>query len=522
MGDRVILAIDQGTTGTTVLAIDRDGQVRGRGYREIAQHFPQPGWVEHDAAEIWQGTLEVIGAALSSGGLTGSDVAAIGITNQRETVVIWDRATGAPIARAIVWQCRRTAPDCDRLRAGGHEALFRERTGLVLDAYFSGTKAAWLLDHVPGARERAERGELALGTIDTWLIWNLTGGRAHVTDPSNASRTLLFDLHRLQWDAELCRIVGVPSAILPRIKNNAGEFGRTVAQGPLPAGIPIAGAAGDQQAALFGQACFGRGEAKNTYGTGCFLLVNTGDRPVSSRHGLLSTVAWRLGNEVTYALEGSVFVAGAAIQWLRDQLGIITCAEESEALARSVPDNGGVYLVPAFVGLGAPYWDPYARGTLVGLTRGSSKAHVVRAALEAIAYQTSDLASGMADDLAVGFAGESNVGQGLLAGLSSLKTDGGAAANDFLMQFQADVLGMPLVRGTLVESTARGAAWLAGLGSGFWDGLDALPADRSSVTFTPTLGEAERQRLLASWARAVERSRNWAAPDVARTTSVVG
>ena len=521
MGDKVILAIDQGTTGTTVLAIGRDGLVRGRAYREIAQHFPQPGWVEHDAAEIWQGTLEVIGLALSAGGLDGPDVVAIGITNQRETVVIWDRATGVPISRAIVWQCRRTAGECDRLRAAGHEALFRKRTGLVLDAYFSGTKAAWLLDHVPGARERAERGELALGTIDTWLIWNVTGGQSHVTDPSNASRTLLFDIHRLQWDAELCRILDVPMAILPQVGSNAGEFGRTAARGPLPAGIPIAGAAGDQQAALFGQACFGRGEAKNTYGTGCFLLVNTGDRPVASRHGLLSTVAWRLANETTYALEGSVFIAGAAVQWLRDQLGIITRADESEALARSVPDNGGVYLVPAFVGLGAPYWDPYARGTLVGLTRGSSKAHVVRAALEAIAYQTSDLATGMADDLAAGFDGGSEAGGSLSSRLSRLKADGGAAANDFLMQFQADVLGMPLVRGTLVESTARGAAWLAGLGSGFWDDLGALPADRSAVTFSPKMAEKERQRLLASWARAVERSRSWAAPDVVPTTTRV-
>ncbi len=521
MGDKVILAIDQGTTGTTVLAIGHDGQVRGRGYREIAQHFPQPGWVEHDAVEIWQGTLEVIAMALSSGGLDGSDVAAIGITNQRETVVIWDRATGAPIARAIVWQCRRTAGECDRLRAAGHETLFRERTGLVLDAYFSGTKAAWLLDHVPGARKRAERGELALGTIDTWLIWNLTGGQAHMTDPSNASRTLLFDIRRTQWDAELCELVGVPMAILPQVGGNAGHFGRTVAQGPLPAGIPIAGAAGDQQAALFGQACFGRGDAKNTYGTGCFLLVNTGERPVASQHGLLSTVAWQLDHKVTYALEGSVFVAGAAIQWLRDQLGILSGADESEALALSVPDNGGVYLVPAFVGLGAPYWDPYARGTLVGLTRGTGKAHIVRAALEAIAYQTADLATQMAEDLATGFHGGSQDGGGSFARLSSLRADGGAAANDFLMQFQADMLGMPLVRGTLVESTARGAAWLAGLGSGFWDGLDALPADRTSVTFSPTMAGNERQRLLASWARAVERSRNWAAPDIVRTATTV-
>lgn len=498
MSDRVVLAIDQGTSGTTVLALGRDGRVRGRAYREITQHFPQPGWVEHDPVEIWRGTLQAIGAALGAAGVSGADVAALGITNQRETVAIWDRATGAPIANAIVWQCRRTADECQRLEAQGHLPIVRSRTGLVLDAYFSGTKAAWLLDHVEGARDRAQRGELAMGTIDTWLIWNLTGGRTHVTDPSNASRTLLFDIHRMAWDDDLCRIFRVPPALLPEVGPNSGDLGVTVDLGPLPAGIPISGAAGDQQAALFGQACWAQGEAKNTYGTGCFLLANTGDRPIPSSHELLSTVAWRIGGRTTYALEGSVFVAGAAIQWLRDQLGIIEGADETEAIARSLSDNGGVYLVPAFVGLGAPYWDPYARGTLVGLTRGTGRAHIVRAALEAIAYQTADLVGGIEDDL----------GQPL----TSLKVDGGAAANDFLMQFQADILDRDLVRGALVESTARGAAWLAGLGSGFWGDLESLPVDAAAAVFRPAMARAERLRLLTEWRRAVERSRSWVSP----------
>ncbi|MBU6427992.1 MAG: glycerol kinase GlpK [Cyanobacteria bacterium REEB65] len=496
MGNRVVLAIDQGTTGTTVLALDQAGSVRGRAYREIAQYYPKPGWVEHDALEIWKGTLEAIAEAKTEAAVSGAEVVAIGITNQRETVVIWDRASGDPIARAIVWQCRRTAETCDRLRERGHEPTFRQKTGLVLDAYFSGTKAAWLLDNVPGARQRADRGELAMGTMDTWLIWKLTGGRSHVTDPSNASRTLLFDIQRLAWDDELCHLLNVPSSLLPVIVPNAGDLGLTQAVGPLPAGIPIGGSAGDQQAALFGQACFNPGQAKNTYGTGCFLLANTGDRPVASAHNLLATVAWQLGSQPVYALEGSVFVAGAAIGWLRDGLGIIAHAAQTEELARSLPDNGGVYLVPAFVGLGAPYWDPYARGAILGLTRGSTRAHLARAALEAIAFQTDDLLEGMADDLG--------------SPLTALKVDGGAAANDFLLQFQADISDLPLVRNALVESTARGAAWLAGLGVGFWPGLESLPQSAGSTTFQPQMTQDERQRLLAQWHRAVERSRSWA------------
>ncbi len=501
MSDRIVLAIDQGTTGTTVLAIDSAGRVRGRAYREVTQHFPQPGWVEHDAQEIWAGTAQAIADALKAAGLGGDAVAAIGITNQRETVVIWDRATGRPIHRAIVWQCRRTAQECDRLRAAGLADEIRAKTGLVLDAYFSGTKAAWILDAVAGSRERAERGELAMGTMDTWLIYNLTGGKVHATDPSNASRTLLFDLHRVDWDEQLCRTFRVPSAMLPTLCQNSGEIGRTVAIGPLPAGIPIAGVAGDQQAALFGQACFEVGSAKNTYGTGCFLLANTGDRPVFSKHNLLTTVAWKIGARPTYALEGSVFIAGAAVQWLRDGLGLIQSAGETEALARSVPDNGGVYLVPAFVGLGAPYWDPYARGSVFGLTRGSTRAHLVRAALEAIAYQTSDLIEGI----------EADAGR-----LSGLKVDGGAAANDFLMQFQADVLDLPIWRGGQVESTARGAAWLAGLGVGFWQDQAALPSGEEVRVFQPAMPAEARRKLLADWHKAVERSRNWESPDPVR------
>jgi len=506
VSEKFILAIDQGTTGTTVLVLDAAGRVRGRGYREVTQHFPRPGWVEHDAEEIWSGTLDASAQALAAAGAAGTEIAAIGITNQRETVVVWDRATGRPIHKAIVWQCRRTAPICDRLREEGLAETIRARTGLVLDAYFSGTKAAWILDQVPGARDRAASGELAMGTIDTWLIFNLTGGKAHVTDPSNASRTLLFDLHKLQWDDDLCRIFAVPRALLPDVGQNSGECGRTVACGPLPAGIPIAGVAGDQQAALFGQACFAVGSAKNTYGTGCFLLANTGTVAVTSQHNLLTTVAWRIGAAATYALEGSVFVAGAAIQWLRDGLGLIGRAEESEDLARSVPDNGGVFLVPAFVGLGAPYWDAYARGAMFGLTRGSTKAHIVRAALEAIAYQTNDLIGGI----------EADSGR-----LAALKVDGGAAANDFLMQFQADILDLEVQRGGQVESTARGAAWLAGLGVGFWPDLASLPGSQDVTSFRPQMDAALRARLLAGWRKAVERSRAWEAPEPAREAAPV-
>ncbi|MBM3274747.1 MAG: glycerol kinase GlpK [Candidatus Sericytochromatia bacterium] len=503
MSDRYILAIDQGTTGTTVLVIDTQGRVRGRAYREVTQFYPQPGWVEHDAEEIWRGAVEAIGDALKAAGTSGEAIAAIGITNQRETVVVWDRATGKPIHKAIVWQCRRTAQECDRLRAEGHADTIRGKTGLVLDAYFSGTKAAWILDAVKGSRERAERGDLAFGTIDTWLIYNLTGGRFHVTDPSNASRTLLFDLNNLAWDEGLCRLFRVPKALLPTVGPNSGECGRTADIGALPAGIPVAGVAGDQQAALFGQACFEVGSAKNTYGTGCFLLANTGERAVTSRQNLLTTVAWKVGNRTVYALEGSVFIAGAAVQWLRDGLGIIKQAAETEQLARSVPDNGGVYLVPAFVGLGAPYWDQYARGAMLGLTRGSTRAHIARATLEAIAYQTADLIGGM----------EADAGR-----LKALKVDGGAAANDFLMQFQADILGLPIHRGGQVESTARGAAWLAGLGVGFWADTSALPTGEDVAIFEPAMAADQRQKLRADWQKAVERSRNWESPEPARQT----
>ena len=502
MSDTVILAIDQGTTGTTVLAFDAAGRVLGRGSKEVTQHYPRPGWVEHDAEEIWQGTLDAATTALA--GLHSRPIAAIGITNQRETVVVWDRATGKPIHRAIVWQCRRTAEDCDRLRAKGLAERIRQKTGLVLDAYFSGTKVAWILDHVPGARQRAENGELAMGTIDSWLIWNLTGRAKHVTDPSNASRTLLFDLHVMAWDQELCAIFGVPLALLPEVGESSGELGRTVAAGPLPGGLPIAGVAGDQQAALFGQACFDAGGAKNTYGTGCFLLANTGPTPVASRHDLLTTVAWKIEGKTTYALEGSVFVAGAAIQWLRDGLGLIETAAESQAIAEGIPDNGGVYLVPAFVGLGAPYWDPYARGGLFGLTRGSGRAHVVRAALEAIAFQSADLIGGVTAD-----AGHP---------LAALKVDGGAASNDFLMQFQADILGIPIHRGGQVESTARGAAWLAGLGVGFWTSPGDLPMSEDVTIFAPQMAPVERDRLLAEWHKAVDRARGWISPASQRET----
>src|SRR5712664_546629 len=450
---RYILALDQGTTGSRALVVDPDGLVRGSGYVELAQHYPQPGWVEHDPEQIWITTIEAVARAIAHARIAVSDIAAIGITNQRETAVVWDRKSGRPIHHAIVWQCRRTAPFCEQLRADGLEAEFRNRTGLVLDPYFSGTKIRWLLDEVPGARRRAERGELAFGTVDSWLLWRLTDGRVHATDVSNASRTLCFDIRTLQWQAGLCGQLGVPMAMLPEVKASAGLFGET-AGGDLPAGIRVTGMAGDQQAALFGQCCFEPGMAKNTYGTGCFILLNTGARPVASEHGLLTTVAWQIGGSTTYALEGSVFIGGAVVQWLRDGLGIIGSAGDSEALATSVADAGGVYLVPAFTGLGAPYWDPYARGVLVGLTRGTTKAHIARAALEAIAYQNRDVLDAMAQDSR--------------APLQALRVDGGAAANNFLCQFQADVLHVEVLRPAVTETTAMGAAFLAGVGAGIW------------------------------------------------------
>jgi glycerol kinase len=493
---RYILALDQGTTGSTALVVDADGAVRARGYAELTQHYPQPGWVEHDPEEIWTTMGQAARQALAQARVSGAEVAAVGITNQRETTLVWERATGAPIDRAIVWQCRRTAGACEALKARGAEPLVRERTGLVLDAYFSGTKIGWLLDHVPGARRRAERGELAFGTVDTWLLWKLTGGRVHATDATNASRTLCLGLKSVDWDTQMLDLLGVPREVLPAVVDSSGPCAETSDVGWLPAGVPIAGIAGDQQAALFGQACYEVGGAKNTYGTGCFVLLNTGSDPVASAHGLVTTVAWRIGGRTTYALEGSVFIAGAAVQWLRDGLGVIARADETRVLAESVDDTGGVYFVPAFVGLGAPYWDQYARGTIVGLTRGTTRAHLVRATLEAIAYQSRDVLEAMAADARLP--------------LRALKVDGGAVANDFLCQFQADLLDADVVRPRVIETTALGAALLAGLGAGLWRSLDALAARQAiDRTFTPRMDPATRARRYDGWRRAVERSRHW-------------
>jgi len=494
-----ILALDQGTTSSRAILFDRQARVRAQAQREFRQIYPQPGWVEHDPLEIWESQLAVAREAVASAGVTPAQIAAIGITNQRETTVVWDRATGAPVHNAIVWQCRRSAPLCDALKAGGWERAARERTGLVIDAYFSGTKIQWLLDHVPGLRARAERGEVCFGTVDTWLAWKLSGGRAWVTDYSNASRTMLFNIHQLAWDANLCGMLGVPERMLPEVRPSSFLYGHTAAE-LLGAEIPIAGIAGDQQAALFGQACFAPGMAKNTYGTGCFLLIHTGSRAVASQAGLLTTVAASPVEGVAeYALEGSIFVAGAAIQWLRDGLRVIADSAESEQLAGSVPDAGGVYFVPAFVGLGAPHWDMYARGTILGLTRGSTRAHLARAALEAIAYQTREVLAAALSDA------------GLT--LEELRVDGGATANNLLMQFQADVLSTPVVRPVVKETTALGAAYLAGLAVGYWKSREDIAnnwaADRR---FIPQLDPARREELFAGWRRAVARAAGWALP----------
>ncbi|MBN9410422.1 MAG: glycerol kinase GlpK [Burkholderiales bacterium] len=496
-----ILALDQGTTSSRAILFDRSGRVAGLAQKEFPQHFPQPGWVEHDAGDIWRSQLDVARQVLRSTGVPARAVAAVGITNQRETTLLWDRRTGEPVARAIVWQDRRTAARCDELVAAGHSDRVQRATGLVIDAYFSGTKLAWLLDHVPGARSRAEKGELAFGTVDAWLIWNLTGGPdggVHAMDASNASRTLLFNIHRMAWDDDMLALLDIPRAVLPKVVPSCGELGRTRAS-LLGAALPITGVAGDQQAATFGQACFAPGMAKNTYGTGCFMLMNTGTSAVASRNRLLTTVAWAgpRGTAPCYALEGGVFMAGATVQWLRDGLQIIRSAPEVEQLAASVPDSGDVYLVPAFTGLGAPDWDGHARGTLVGLTRGTTRAHVARAALEAIALQVADVFGAMARDASLP--------------LAELRVDGGASANDLLMQMQADVLGVPVVRPEVTETTALGAACLAGLGAGFWQGADELSArwalDRR---FEPLIGADERRARLARWREAVERSRGWA------------
>jgi len=489
-----VLALDQGTTSSRAILFDRAGALRATAQREFAQHFPQPGWVEHDATEIWATQSGVMHEVLAKAGVSAKDIRAIGITNQRETTVLWERASGRPVAPAIVWQDRRTAPMCDALAAAGHSDLFARKTGLVLDAYFSGTKLRWLLDHVPGARERARRGELAFGTIDSWLVWNLTRGRVHATDPSNASRTLLFDIHRGDWDDELLALLDVPRAVLPAIVPSSGVCGSASIDGVE---LPIAGIAGDQQAALFGQACHESGLAKNTYGTGCFLLMNTGTTAVESRNRLLTTVAWSRAGRTDYALEGSVFIGGAVVQWLRDGLKIIRTSADVEALAQSVPDNGGVVLVPAFAGLGAPHWDPYARGSIFGLTRGATGGHIARAALESIALQSMDVLDAMQRDASLSLAG--------------LRVDGGAAANDLLMQFQADVLGVPVVRPKVLETTALGAAYLAGLAVGFWTDANEVEANwQVDRTFEPSMPQARVDALRGQWREAVERSKSWA------------
>ena len=495
-----ILSLDQGTTSSRAIVFDRAGRVKAVAQQDFAQHFPQPGWVEHDAREIWRTQRAVMTEALARAGVAASRLAAIGIANQRETTVLWDRASGEPLAPAIVWQDRRTAAQCEQLRARGLAPVLQRRTGLVPDAYFSATKLQWLLDHVPGARRRAARGELAFGTIDSWLVWNLTGGRVHATDASNASRTLLFNLHRLDWDDRLLAVFNIPRAVLPAVVPSSGVLG-TTEPSLLGAPVPIAGLAGDQQAATFGQACFAPGLAKNTYGTGCFMLMNTGTAAVRSRNRLLTTVAWQGPPEAVrrtaYALEGSVFMAGATVQWLRDGLGVIGRATEVEALAASVPDTGDVYLVPAFAGLGAPDWDGRARGALVGLTRGTTRAHIARAALEAIALQTADVFDAMVRDAGVP--------------LRELRVDGGASRNNLLMQLQADLLGVPVVRPALTETTALGAAWLAGLATGLWSGADELAALWSlERRFEPTLPEPVRRARQARWREAVARSRAWA------------
>jgi glycerol kinase len=502
---RFVLALDQGTTGSTALVVDPDGAVRARGYAELPQHYPQPGWVEHDPGQIWSTIGQAASQAIASAGIAPAEIAAVGITNQRETTIVWERATGRPVHNAIVWQCRRTAAFCDRLKADGVEPEIRRKTGLLVDPYFSGTKIRWLLDHDAALRPRAERGELCFGTVDSWLLWQLTGGAVHATDPSNASRTLCYDIHTRRWDEGLCRILGVPMALLPEVKPSAGVFGATAAgRGaaagePLPSGVPVAGIAGDQQAALFGQACFEPGMAKNTYGTGCFALLNTGERAVVSREGLLTTVAWTVEGVTSYALEGAVFIAGAAVQWLRDGLGIIRSAAETQGLAESVADTGGVYLVPAFVGLGAPYWDPYARGTVVGITRGTTRAHLARATLEAIAYQSRDVLDTMRRESGVP--------------LTTLRVDGGAAANDFLCQFQADVLGVEVLRPSVTETTGLGAAYLAGVGAGLWKSRDLGGRWKLERKFTPAMSPAAREAAYAGWRRAVERARGWIEPD---------
>lgn len=488
--DKYIMALDLGTTSCRCIIFDKNGRICSAAQKEFTQYFPQPGWVEHDAEEIWATQTGLMYEAMSKIDITINEIAGIGITNQRETTVLWDKETGRPVHKAIVWQCRRTAGYCDELKKLGMAEFFRSKTGLVLDAYFSATKLRWLLDNAIGARERAEKGELLFGTVDSWIIWKLTGGKVHVTDYSNASRTMLFNIHTLKWDEEILRVLKIPQQILPEVKPSSHVYGYTDSK-LFGREVPIAGAGGDQQCALFGQTCFERGEVKNTYGTGGFMLMNTGTSPVNSHNGLVTTIAWGVDDKVEYALEGSIFVAGAAVQWLRDELGLIRDAAESEVLAKSVPDANGCYVVPAFVGLGAPYWDQYARGAIVGLTRGVNRNHIVRATLESIAYQVNDVLMAMQEDSGMP--------------ITSLRVDGGACDNDFLMQFQADILNTPVVRPYCIETTAMGAAYLAGLAVGYWRSKEEILANHViAAEFKPQMGQAKRENLLQGWHNAVK------------------
>ena len=490
---KFILALDQGTTSSRAIVFDHDGNIVSIAQKEFPQIFPKPGWVEHDPRDIWSSQAGVAAEALTKASANANDVAAIGITNQRETTLVWDRETGEPVCNAIVWQDRRTAPICDRLKARKLDRLIRRKTGLVVDAYFSGTKVQWILENVKGVRARAKSGALAFGTVDAWLVWNLTGGRVHATDASNASRTMLFDITKGDWDDELLKLFGVPRSMLPDVRSSSEVYGETTLLG---APIPIAGIAGDQQAALFGQACTKPGMAKNTYGTGCFMLMNTGTKRIASKNNLLTTVAWRIDGRTEYALEGSIFIAGAVVQWLRDGLEFFRAAPDIEALARTVADTGGVYLVPAFAGLGAPHWDQYARGTMVGLTRGTTKAHIARAALESIALQTMDVLTAMQADSGIK--------------LKQLRVDGGASANDLLMQLQADLLGVPVVRPKVAETTALGAAYLAGLAVGFWKSQAEIARQwQVDKTFKPAMKAPARKRIASGWERALERAKAW-------------
>lgn len=496
---KYVVALDAGTTSNRCILFNEKGEMCSVAQREFTQYFPQPGWVEHDADEIWASMLGVAVEAMNKIGAVAADIAAIGITNQRETSIVWDKNTGEPVYHAIVWQCRRTAEYCDSLKAKGLTDTFREKTGLVIDAYFSGTKVRWILENVPGVRERAEKGELLFGTVETWLIWKLTKGAVHVTDYSNASRTMMFNINTLEWDEEILAELNVPKSMLPEVKASSciyGEADPSFLGGP----IPIAGAAGDQQAALFGQTCYEPGEAKNTYGTGCFLLMNTGETPVFSENGLVTTIAWGLDGKVNYALEGSIFVAGAAIQWLRDEMHLIDSSPDSEYMAKKVADTNGCYVVPAFTGLGAPQWDPYARGTIVGLTRGVNKYHVIRATLESIAYQVNDVLAAMEADFGIR--------------LAALKVDGGASANNFLMQTQADIINAPVNRPRCVETTAMGAAYLAGLAVGYWDSKEDVVKNWAiDKTFEPSIQEEERAKRIKGWNKAVKYSFGWAKED---------